>query len=101
MYLIQLGMFLASLDIKDTFYSIPVYKTHQKFLKFLLKGKALQFTAMPNGYIDAMPVFNKVLKQPFAYLRKGCPQLYIWMIYYLGLTLLRNVRTMFSTPFHA
>ena len=101
MYLVQLGMFLASLDIKDTFYSIPVYKTHQKFLKFLLKGKALQFNAMANGYIDAMPVFNKVLKQPFAYLRKACPQLYIWMIHYLGLTILGNVRTMFSTPFHA
>ena len=63
-------MFLASLDIKDAFYSIPVHKTHQKFLKFLLKGKARQFNAMPNWYVDAMWVFNKVLKPPFAYLRQ-------------------------------
>ena len=69
-YMIRPGMFLASLDIKDAFYSIPVQKTHQMFLKFLLKGKALQFNAMPNGYIDAMRVFNKVLKPPFVYLRE-------------------------------
>ena len=63
-------MFLASLDIKDAFYSIPAHKTHQKFVRFLFKGKALQFNAMPNGYIDAMWVLNKVLKPPFAYLRE-------------------------------
>ena len=57
-------MLLASLDIKDAFYFIPVHRTYQKFLKCLLKGKALQFNAMP------MRVFNKVLKPPFAYLRE-------------------------------
>ena len=50
-YVINPGMFLASLDIKDAFYSIPVHKTHQKFLKFLLKGKVFQFNAVPNGYV--------------------------------------------------
>ena len=53
-YIINTGMFLASLDIKDVFNTIPVQKTHQKFLKFLLMGKALQLNAMPKGYIDAM-----------------------------------------------
>ena len=38
-YMINSGMFLASLDIKDAFHSILVHKIHQKFLKFLLKGK--------------------------------------------------------------
>ena len=69
-YMIKLDMFLASPDTKDAFYSIPVHKTHQKFLKLLLKGKALQFNAVPNGYVDSMRVFNKVLKPPFAYLRE-------------------------------
>lgn len=36
----------------------------------MLKEKALQFKAIPNGYKDAMQVFNKVLKAPFAYLRE-------------------------------
>ena len=92
-------MFLASLDIKDAFYSIPVHKTHQKFLKLLLKGKAFQFNAMPNGYVDAMRVFNKVLKPPFAYLRvQG-----LFSVVYVGDTLLRGntfeeyQRNVFST----
>ena len=68
-YMINPDMFLASLDTKDAFYSIPIHKTHQKFLKFLHKEKAFQFNARPNGYIDAMQIFNKVLKPPFAYLR--------------------------------
>ena len=42
-YMIKPGMFLASLDIKDAFYSIPAHKTHQRFLKFFLRGKTLQF----------------------------------------------------------
>ena len=35
-YMTNPGMFLASLDIKDAFYSIPVHKTHQKFLKLYM-----------------------------------------------------------------
>ena len=38
-YMKKPGMFLASLDIKDAFYSISVQKKHQKFLSCLLKGK--------------------------------------------------------------
>ena len=60
-YMINPGMFFASLDITDAFYSIPVHKTHQKFFKFLLKGKVFQSDAMPNEYVDAMRVFNKIL----------------------------------------
>ena len=67
-------MLLAFLDIKDAFYFVPVPKTHQKFLKFLLKRKATQFNAMPNGYVDAMRVYYKILKPPFANLRdQGLP----------------------------
>ena len=77
-------MFLASLNIKDAFYSISVQKAHQKFLKFLLKGKALQFNAMPSGYMDAIRVFNKVLKPPFAHLREQG----LSSILYVGDTLL-------------
>ena len=57
-YMIKPGIFLASLDIRDAFYSFPVRRAHQKFLKCLLKGKTLQFNAMPNGYIDTTQVFN-------------------------------------------
>ena len=32
-------MFLASLDIRDAFYSVPMYEEHRNFLKFLIEGK--------------------------------------------------------------
>ena len=42
-YMIKPEMFLASPDDKNAFY----HKEHQKFLKFLVKGKPLQLDAMP------------------------------------------------------
>ena len=97
-YMIKPGMFLASLDIKDAFYSIAVHKTPQKFLR----RKALRFSAVPNGYVDVMQVFNKVLNPPFAYLREqGLSHLYMWMIHYWEVILLINLRTMFSVPLHS
>ena len=98
-YMIKPGIFLASLDIKDAFYSFPVHRAHQKFLKCLLKGKTLQFNAMPNGYIDTTQVFNNHhlnIKDS-----KGYPLFYMWMIHYWEVILLWNVGTMFSAPLHA
>lgn len=45
-YMMKPEMFFASLDIKDAFYSVPVYHKHQTFPKFLVKGKPLQLNDM-------------------------------------------------------
>lgn len=34
----------------------------------MYKGEALQFTVTPDGFNDAMRLFNKIMKSPFAYL---------------------------------
>ena len=50
------------------------FQCTKHIIKLLLKGKAFQFNAMPNWYVDAIRVLNKVLKPPFAYLREqGLP----------------------------
>ena len=64
------GMFLASIDIKDAFYSVLIFPGNRKYLRFIWKGKIFQFLAMPNGYIDAMRIFNKLLKPVFASLHE-------------------------------
>ena len=64
------GMFLASIDIKDAFYSVLIFPGHRKYLRFIWKEKIYQFLAMPNGYIDAMRIFNKLLKPVFASLHE-------------------------------
>ena len=58
--------YLASLDIKDAFYTVPIYEQHKKYLKFLNTGIAYQFEVMPNRYLDAVRVFTKILKPPFS-----------------------------------
>ena len=68
--MIKLNMHLASLDIKDAFYTIPIYEPHRKYLKFMWLNKAYQFIVMPNGYVDDMRVFNKILKPLFCWLRE-------------------------------
>ena len=64
-------MYSASLHIKDTFYTIPIYESHTKFLKFTILLTALyQFIPMSNGYIDPIRVFTKLLKPPLCCLRE-------------------------------
>ena len=77
-HMIRPGAYLASIDIKDAFYSVPIHPSHKKYLKFMWKGQPYQFEAMPNGYLDAMRVFAKLLKPVFSTLRQ---QGYISIIY--------------------
>ena len=60
---------MASVDLKDAFSSVPIHPNDQKFLKFFWETP-YKFVAMPNGYSDAMRIFTKILKPPFAQLRK-------------------------------
>ena len=54
--MMTLGCWMASVDLKDAFYSIPVHNLYHKFLKFLWNKIAYHFVCMPNGYADAMRV---------------------------------------------
>ena len=69
-HMVKPGAYLASIDIKDAFYSVPIHEGHKKYLKFMWQGVALQFRAMPNGYVDAMRIFTKLLKPAFSTLRE-------------------------------
>ena len=62
-------VFMASIDLKDAFFSVPVYENHQKSLKFFVKDN-YEFVCMPNGYDPAMRIFTKITKIPFTYLRR-------------------------------
>ena len=61
--------FMASIDFKDAYYSVPICKNDRKYLRFLWKGSLYQFTAMPNGLAESPRKFSKLLKIPFSYLR--------------------------------
>ena len=62
--MIKPGVWMASINLKDAYFSVPIHKEHQKYLKFMWT-KPYMFTAMPNGYDPATRKFTKLLKPPF------------------------------------
>jgi len=64
------GCFMASLDLRDAYYSVPIHEAHQKFLKFHWEEKLYKFTCLPNGLACAPRIFTKLLKPVFATLRE-------------------------------
>lgn len=67
--LISRGCYMACIDLKDAYYSVPVHKDHRKYLKFSWMGQQWQFKALPNGLTSAPRLFTKILKPALALLR--------------------------------
>ena len=67
--LLKEGSFLASIDLRDAYYTVPVHLAFQKFLKFFWKGTLYCFTCLPNGLACAPRIFTKILKPVCAFLR--------------------------------
>lgn len=62
--------FMASIDYKDAYYSVPIAPKYQQYLKFTWRGKLFQFTCLPNGLASAPRIFTKITKPLFSHLRK-------------------------------
>ena len=67
--LVTPNCYMAKVDIKDSYYSVPILPEHQKYLKFYFRGKLYQFTCLPNGLCSGPRKFTKLLKPPLSYLR--------------------------------
>ena len=63
------GCYMASIDLKDAYYSIPVAMADRKFLRFWWNDELYQFTCMPNGLSEAPRKYSKIMKVPFSELR--------------------------------
>lgn len=68
--LMKPGCYMASVDLKDAYYSVSIRKDHQKFLKFKWKGILYQFVCFPNGLALCPRKFTKLLKPVFSLLRQ-------------------------------
>ena len=60
---------MASVDLKDAYYSIPIAAEDRQLLKFEWEGNYFHFTCLPNGLASAPRLFTKLLKLVFANLR--------------------------------
>ncbi len=60
------GCCMASVDLKDAYYTVAVHSEHQKYLKFIFDGTLYQYTCLPNGLSSAPRLFTKLLKPVYA-----------------------------------
>ena len=67
--LMQPGLWMGSIDLKDAYYSIPVNGNFQKYFSFSWNGITYQYIALPNGFGPAVRIFTKLMKVPFTALR--------------------------------
>ena len=66
LHMVKSGVWMASVDLKDAYYSVPIDQEYQN--KFLWEYP-LKFIVVPNGYELAMRAFTKLMKPPFSFLR--------------------------------
>ena len=67
--LMRPGCFMASVDLKDAYYSVPVAKEDRKYLKFEWQGSYYEYTCLPNGLACAPRLFTKILKPVYSHIR--------------------------------
>ena len=56
------GDFLASLDLKDAYFQIPIHGSSRKLLRFMSEGTVYQFKALCFGLSTAPQVFTRVFR---------------------------------------
>lgn len=62
--LMNQNCFMASLDLKDAYYLVPMHRSSQRYLRFKFGNTLFEFTCLPFGLNTAPYVFTKILK-PF------------------------------------
>lgn len=68
--LIEPHCYMASIDLKDAYYMVPINISSRKYLRFVYGKQVFQYTCLPNGLASAPRVFTKLLKPVLSHLRK-------------------------------
>ena len=68
--LVTQNCYMAAVDMRDAYYSIPIRSSDRKFLRFIWEGELYEFTCLPNGLSCAPRLFTKILKPPLSTLHK-------------------------------
>ena len=68
--LVSKDCYMASIDLKDAYFSVPIYEGHRKYFRFLWEGDLFQFSCYPQGLASAPRNFTKICKPMYSTLRK-------------------------------
>ena len=77
----------ASIDLTDAFFSVPIHKSHWKFLRFVWDDQLYQYKVMVFGLSTAPRIFTRICKPIVAKLHS---ELGISMSMYIDDTILAN-----------
>ena len=66
--LMKKDCYMASIDLRDAYYSVPIAEHDRKYLKFIWKGQLYSYTCLAMGLACAPRKFVKLLKPVFSYL---------------------------------
>lgn len=69
--LMTAGCYMASIDWKDAYYTVPVDTRYRKYLRFVWKNRLWQYTCLPNGLSSGPRLFTKITKPIYSHLRKA------------------------------
>ena len=68
--MVRPNVYFTKVDIRDAYYSVPIFDLHKKYLKFEHLDELFQFRVLPNGYCHGPRRFTKLLKPPLSILRE-------------------------------
>jgi hypothetical protein len=68
--LLQKDDWMASIDLKDTYLSVPIAQEHRHYLRFRTEDSLFEFQCLPFGLSSAPRVFMKLLKPVVDLLRR-------------------------------
>ena len=61
---------MVKIDLNDAYFTVPVWRNHQKFLRFVWKETMYEFACLPFGLASAPRVFTKLMKPVVGLLRQ-------------------------------
>ena len=67
--LLQEWDWMCRIDLKDTYFAVPITSHHQKYLRFSWKGQTFQFTCLPFRLSTAPRIFTQLLRPVVELLR--------------------------------
>ena len=68
--LVTLCCYMASIDLKDAYFTVPIAPKDRKYLRFFWQGKLYQFCCLLFGLSPAPRIVTKILKPPMTVLRQ-------------------------------
>lgn len=76
---VRKGDWLAKLDLKDAYLTVPIFEGHRKFLRFQWGRNLFEFVSLPFGLSSAPWAFTKLMRVVVAVLLKNGLRLVIYL----------------------